>query len=102
MTMDSPTTGSHKLDHDDNGSNSWLKWLLAALVLLALVIGAFFVLGGDADVDVDPGDVDVTAPDVGVDVDAPDVDVEAPDVDVDPGDIDVDDASADADLDPDE
>lgn len=72
MTENSRTTGSDKIDHDDDNSNGWWRWLFAALVVIGLVIGAFFALGGDADVDVDPGDIDIEAPDI-----------EAPDVDVD-------------------
>jgi len=83
-------------------NNNWMKWLLAALAVAALVIIGFFALGGDADLDVDRGDVDIDAPSLDVDVDAPDVDVDLPDVDVEGGDIDVDDADADADASADE
>ena len=63
--------------------------VLAVLVAGALAVAGFFLLGGDADVDVrDPGGVDVEAPDIDADVEAPDVDVDeedTPDVDVDEG-----------------
>jgi len=86
--------------HDDEG-NSWWKWLLGLLLILALVIAGFFLLGGDVDGDVDPGNVDIEVPEVDVDVDAPDVDVEVPDVDVDVdgGDVDIEDGDAEADVD---
>lgn len=84
------------------GMPGWLVALLAVLALLAIAVVLFFALGGDADVDTEPGNVDVEAPDVDADVEPPDVDVEAPDadvdVDVDPGDVDVDDADAEADA----
>lgn len=48
------------------------KWILALLVIAALAIGAFFLFGGDADVDTE-GDLEI--PEVDVDVNAPDVDV---------------------------
>ena len=91
--------GSHRLDGDDTGDGKdggglWWKILLGLLVLVALVVAGFFLLGGDADVDVVPGAIE--APEVDVDVDGPDVDVETPDVDVDPGSVDVDDADAEA------
>ncbi|WP_420451710.1 hypothetical protein [Ilumatobacter sp.] len=88
-------------DSDGGGFPKWLLWLLGLLSIVAVVIGGFFLLGGDADVDVDPGDIE--APDVDVDVDAPDVDVTTPDVDVDvdPGDVDIEGGDADAELDPD-
>ena len=46
------------------------------LIVAALAIGAFFLLGGEADVDTD-GDLEV--PEVDVDVNAPDVDVDSED-----------------------
>jgi len=58
---------SLKAQQDDN---SWIKWLLGALAVAALVIIGFFALGGDADLDMDSGDVDVDLPAVDVDVDA--------------------------------
>lgn len=64
-----------------------LKWLLALLVIAALAIGGFFLLGGDVDVDTDGGNIE--APSVDVDVDSPDVSVNTPNVDVDPGSVDV-------------
>jgi len=87
---------SLKARQDDN--NSWIKWLLGALAVAALVIIAFVALGGDADIDFDSGDVDVELPAVDVDIDAPDVDVDLPAVDVDGGDIDIEDGDAEADA----
>jgi len=84
---------SLKARQDDN---SWMKWLLAALAVLALVVIGFFALGGDADVDIDGGNIDIDVPEVDVDVDAPDIDVELPDVDVDPGSVDIEDGDAEA------
>lgn len=52
------------------------KVLLVLAVLAALAVGAFFALGGSADVDTE-GDVEV--PEVDVDVNAPEVDVDAED-----------------------
>ena len=52
------------------------KIVLILAVLAALAVGAFFVLGGSADVDT-KGDVQV--PEVDVDVNAPDVDVDTKD-----------------------
>ena len=49
------------------------RWILGLLVVIALGIGAFFLLGGEADVDTE-GDVEI--PEVDVDVNAPDVDAE--------------------------
>lgn len=88
----------------DDGGNNWWKWLVALIIAIVIAIALFFALGGDADVDVEPGEapeVDIDpgeAPDVESDIEAPDVDVESPDVDidVDPGDIEVDEATADA------
>ena len=79
-----------------NNDNPWSRWILGALAAAALVIVAFFALGGDADVDVESGNIDVEAPSAAVDVDAPDIDVEAPDVDIEGGDIDIDEADAEA------
>lgn len=62
-------------------------WLLALVAAAAVAVVLFFVLGGDADVDVDGGDVDVQTPNVDTDVDAPNVDA---DVDVNEGDADAD------------
>jgi hypothetical protein len=112
MTNTPSTGGATRLDADrdryadgnrnDNGGSNWWKWLLALLVIAGLVIGGFFLLGGDADVDVDPGQIE--APDVDADLDAPDVDITTPDVDVDvdSGDVDVQEGDADATLDPNE
>ena len=91
--------------HGDRGPGTpkWVAWVIGLIVAAVVIIALFFALGGDADVDAEPGSVDVEAPDVDADVDAPDVDVEAPDVDVDvdaePGSVDVDDADAEADAD---
>jgi hypothetical protein len=63
----------------DRGSNAWV-WVVGLLVLVALVIAAFFLLGGDADVDTEPGSVDIEMPQTDVDVNAPDVNVESPDI----------------------
>lgn len=52
-----------------------LSILLAILALIVIVVAAFFILGGDADVDTEGGNVDVEAPDVDADINAPDVDV---------------------------
>lgn len=52
------------------------RWILGLLVVAALVIGGFFLLGGDADVDTE-GDLEV--PEVDVDINAPDVDVDSED-----------------------
>ena len=101
--------GTRNNDGDTNRPNrtyrggndrNWIAVAIGALAVLAVAIILFFVLGGDADVDVEPGDVDVEVEPgaVDADVDAPDVDVEAPDVDVDPGSVDVDDADAEADA----
>ena len=72
---------------------------LAVAAVAALIVAAFFLLGGDADVDVDSGDVDIEAPAADADVDAPDVDVDPGSVDVDPGSVDVDEADAEAEAD---
>ncbi len=50
------------------------RWILALLVVIALAIGGFFLLGGEADVDTE-GDLEI--PEVDVDVNAPDVDVDS-------------------------
>ena len=71
-----------------------MPWILGILAVVALVIVLFFALGGDADADGEPGDVDL--PELDVDVDAPDVDLEAPDIDVDPGDVDIEEGDAEA------
>jgi len=71
-----------------------MTWILVLLVIAALVIGGFFLFGGDVDVDTEGGDVDVPA--VDVDVESPDVSVNTPDVDVDPGSVDVEGDGADA------
>ncbi|WP_420451801.1 hypothetical protein [Ilumatobacter sp.] len=101
MTNESNVEGATPLrpDGDDGGRPKWLVPLLAIAAIAVLVIGGFFVLGGDADVEVDPGDIE--APDVDVDLDAPDVEITTPDVDVDvdPGDVDVEEGDAEADLD---
>lgn len=84
--------------HDES---STAKWFLPLVAIVALVVGGLFVFDViDADVDVDPGSVDVEAPDIDadVDVDVPGVDVESPDVDVDPGSVDVEDPDANADA----
>jgi hypothetical protein len=52
------------------------RWILGLLVVAALVVGGFFLLGGEADVDTD-GDIEL--PEVDVDVNAPDVDVDRED-----------------------
>ena len=52
------------------------RWLLVLLVVAVLAVGAFFMLGGDADVDT-KGDLEV--PEVDVDINAPDVDVDTQD-----------------------
>ena len=75
--------------HEIDERRSPTPWILGLLAVVALVVVLFFVLGGDADADGEPGDIDVDAPELDVDVDAPDVDLEAPDIDVDPGDVDV-------------
>lgn len=49
------------------------RWLLVLLVVAVLAVGAFFMLGGDADVDT-KGDLEV--PEVDVDINAPDVDTQ--------------------------
>lgn len=72
-------------------------WLLALLLLAALVVGGFFLLGGDVDSDT-KGRFDVDTPETDLDVDAPDVDAEAPDVDIDPGSVDVRPGDAEADA----
>jgi hypothetical protein len=73
-----------------------LRWLLPLLVLLAaLAVALFFLLGGDVDTDT-KGDLDVDVPETDVDVDAPDVDVDVPDVDVDGGSVDVKEGDAEA------
>jgi hypothetical protein len=62
--------------------------LLLLVVVLAIAIGTFFLLGGSADVDTE-GDLDV--PEVDVDVNAPEVDVtteEAPPASADASDPD--------------
>lgn len=51
-----------------------MRWLLILLVVAALAIGAFFLFGGDADVDTE-GDFEV--PEVDVDVNTPEVDVDS-------------------------
>jgi hypothetical protein len=78
-------------DQPGGGRHPWIA--LAVVVAVAvLVVAGFFLLGGEADVDVDGGQVDVTPPAADVDVNPPDVDVEAPDISVDPGGLDVDEA----------
>jgi hypothetical protein len=67
--------------------------LFAVVLLVGLItLGIFLMLGGDADVDFDPGHLDV-------DFDAPKVDADAPSVDVDPGRLDIDPADPDEDRD---
>ena len=99
MAIPNEPRGATSLKASDNGGGGPLKWLLPLLAALALAVVLFFVLGGDADVDVDSGDIDIEAPDVDADIDAPDVDLEAPDVDVDPGSVDIEDGDAEADAD---
>lgn len=93
--------GAHKPARGDRDSGSkWWMWLLAALVIAALVVIGFFALGGDVDADQEGElDVNVETPETDVDVDGPDIDAEAPDVDVDPGSIDVEEGDAEADVD---
>lgn len=81
---------------DRRGGGPW-KWIIGLVVIVALAIGLFFLLGGDIDTDTE-GEFDIEVPETDVDVDGPDVDIEPPDVDVDPGDIDVDEGEADADA----
>ncbi len=71
-----------------NESNDMWKWVAGLLALIAAVVLAFFLLGGDADIDAEPGDIELPA--VDADVDAPDVDVETPDTDIELPDVDVD------------
>ena len=52
------------------------KWILVLALLAALAVGAFFLLGGSADVDT-KGELQV--PNVDVDVNAPDVSVDTQD-----------------------
>ncbi|HSL56246.1 MAG TPA: hypothetical protein VK866_00225 [Acidimicrobiales bacterium] len=60
----------------DTRSRSRAPWIIATIVaLIALGIAVFFLLGGEADVDVDPGDVNVEeTPDVDVDIDPSGID----------------------------
>lgn len=59
------------------------RWFLVLLVVAILAVGAFFLLGGEADVDTE-GDLEV--PEVDVDVNTPDVDSEdAPPASADAG-----------------
>ncbi len=113
LTDSRPTAPQRDPYSDPDGGGSKFPWLLAIVAIAALVIAGFFLLGGDADVDVDGGDIDVDAPSLDADVDAPDIDVETPEtdielpsVDVDPGsidsegsfDVDVNEADAEADA----
>lgn len=59
---------------DGHRGSRAMRWILALLVIAALAIGAFFLLGGTADVDT-KGDLEV--PEVDVDVNAPDVNVDS-------------------------
>jgi hypothetical protein len=74
-----------------------MAWLVGLVVVAALIIGGFFVLGGDVDTDTD-GQFNVDVPRADVDIDGPDVSVQTPDVDVDPGSIDIQGGDADADA----
>lgn len=51
-----------------------IRWLLVLLMIAALVLGGFWLLGGEADVDTE-GDFEV--PEVDVDINTPDVDVDS-------------------------
>ncbi|MET0729472.1 MAG: ATP-binding protein [Acidimicrobiales bacterium] len=61
-------------DDDRRRGGGVMRWILVLLVIAALAIGAFFLFGGEADVDTE-GDLEV--PEVDVDVNAPDVDVDS-------------------------
>ncbi len=74
------------------------KIALAVAAIGAMIIAAFFLLGGDADVDVDGGDIDVEAPTADADIDAPDIDVDPGSVDIDPGSVDIEEGDAEADA----
>ena len=84
VAADDPRFAANDPRWDDKSSGPG-KWIAAAVLLIALAVGAFFALGGDVDVDSEGGDVDVELPDTAVDVDAPDVDADV-DVSVDEGD----------------
>lgn len=77
---------------------SIMPWIVGLIIIAILVVGGFFLFGGDADVDTKGGDIDVELPETDVDVDPPDIDVEAPDVDVDPGSVEVTEGDAEADA----
>ena len=83
-----------------NDRNPWTNWVLAAVAALVIVVVGFFALGGDADLDIDNGNIDIEAPAADLDVEAPDIDVDLPsvDVDVESGDIDVEEADVEADA----
>jgi hypothetical protein len=81
--------------HPGQGRSPWMAWIVGLVVIAALVIGGFFLFGGDVDSDTE-GEFDVQVPEADVDIDGPDVDVETPDVNIDPGSVDVQGGDADA------
>lgn len=92
-------SGAHDARAGRSSGSKWWIWLLAALVIAALVLIGFFALGGDVDADQEGElDVNVETPETDVDVEGPDVDAEAPDVDVDPGSLDVEEGDAEAEV----
>lgn len=92
-------SGAHDTRADRSSGSKWWIWLLAALVIAALVVIGFFALGGDVDADQEGElDVNVETPETDVDVEGPDIDAEAPDVDVDPGSLDVEEGDAEAEV----
>jgi hypothetical protein len=63
---------------------------LVVLVLTGLIVLlGFFLLGGNLNLDLTPGNVDVRPPDANLDVQAPQVEVNPGNVDVEPPSIDI-------------
>lgn len=60
--------------HVDERRRRPIRWLLVLLAIVALVLSGFWLLGGEADVDVE-GDFEV--PEVDLDINTPEVDVDA-------------------------
>jgi hypothetical protein len=82
-------------NHPNGSRRSLMPWILGLLLIAAVVVGGFFVLGGDVDTDTN-GKFDVQVPSADVDVQGPDVSINTPDVKVDPGSVDIDRGKADA------
>jgi hypothetical protein len=69
--------------------------LLGIALVVALLVGGFFLLGADLDSDTE-GEFNVDTPETDVDVAPPDVDVDAPEVQVEDGGVNVEEGDAEA------